>query len=216
MLRMIEKLGQVEPIQTSYSALSGTQNNANEQVGTFSGMLGGIYSLHCSYEASQSTFTIRGILVNSSIAYSLTSATGETMPAKWAWTKPLQNNNADDGMPYTNSGGLCPLVALNANGYIYYFMGSTKGKAVKLGRGNYANAYLETDGTVNVYVSDNYSTTKFKLTLEQANASNLYNPSYLVTSSESMNYSAVFELYDNKLLAQNPTTRGWSVITKTY
>ena len=92
------------------------------------------------------------------------------------------------------------------DGNIYFLKGFSS-TPLKLGAGNFATGYVQTDGSINIYVSDNYNTTKYNLVLNSITEKFEINSTSTISDKD-----AIYEMYDGYYLIHSVTTPSWSVV----
>ena len=97
-------------------------------------------------------------------------------------------------------------IALNEDGYYYLINNRSVNQVLKIAKGgDYVTAYLQTDNSINVYISNGYTVKKYILT---AGTNNKYTCTY---DCEITNCCYYFELVNNCVLKK--TTSGWQLET---
>ena len=127
----------------------------------------------------------------------------------WFWCRPIENNYIKANSSLISSNLQLKVLALFQDGYIY-FVDGILANPLKLKKGLFATGYMQEDGSINIYVSNYYSTTKYKLTINSS--TNKYEIS---STTEISDYNVVYELYDNKAIGQK-LFGTWQVFNTTF
>lgn len=147
-------------------------------------------------------------LIYNSTTGTFTGLSG-SLPGNWLYIVPIRNNNLDVNSTVRAEANMMA-VGLYQDGYMYAIFKAQNGYGVKLAKGTFATAYEELDGSINVYVSDYYKTTKFKLVMGSNNK-------YEISTTQNVpNVNCVYETYNNHIFAYYPKSKSWSSDTLTY
>lgn len=127
----------------------------------------------------------------------------------WFWCKPIENNYITVGSGVISSNSQLKILGLYKDGYVYFINGITS-NAIKLAKGFFATGYMQENGSINVYVSDYFKTTKITLSYNSSN-----NKYEIISSTLIDEYNVVYELYDNKAIGQK-LIGTWQVFNTTF
>lgn len=106
---------------------------------------------------------------------------------KWTFCAPIINNYQTLGSTHKNLNtidGVC----LNVDGYFYYLKHSKQ--VLKLGRGIYASAYLQQDGTINAYITNENKITCYVIADD--------NGTPYIKSKRTQMYKIIYEILGGK------------------
>ncbi len=126
---------------------------------------------------------------------------------KWKMCFGVNNNNYTSSSTFSNTN--YPIVALHNDGYFYFIPNKDTDYIVKIDKGQFATAYIQPNGKINIYISHRLSTRKYTLNLDSTGKYYLMsNVNYI------SNASKVYELYNNKILKK--ANNKWSIETLNY
>ena len=189
----------IEPLQT----YSGSNTFFNKKTIGFTNpyefsLAGTMYNEPYIFKILSTTSTSKlGFTTFSSPNFLSTYSVGNMSSSKyWLWCRPVENNNIAINSQVTSQESELKVLGLFKDVYIYLIKGKSS-NATKIGKGIFATGYVQTDGSINVYVSDYFNTKKYKLEL------NSTTNEYEISSTTDYNdYCALYELYDGRMLGQ--------------
>ena len=131
------------------------------------------------------------------------TATGLSSNQYWLWLKPIEYNYFNTNSSIRSSSKIM-LLGLYKDGYFYFIYDSSK-DPIKVGRGDFATGYYESNGAVNIYISNLNKTTKYKF-LRNSSTNEFY-----LFSTGTFNYSTMYEMYNGKMVVCSGT-KNWRLL----
>ena len=122
---------------------------------------------------------------------------------EWLCCFSVDRSNAQVGtkgmLPSTNVKN----IALNEDGYFYYLYNGTSGINLKLGKGTYARGYVQTDSTINVYITNNKNVYKYNI---KRNSSPICDGYTIINDCD-----VIYELCNDKVLKHVVSNDTWCI-----
>lgn len=147
---------------------------------------------------------VAGVTISNNI-YTYNAATlASKQSGEWLYIAPVmdQYNTLEAGsVTMTN----LQLLALNENGYFYFMQGENFAHFTKVGKGTYAKAFVQPDGTITAYLTNGSNVDKYIISQDE-------NGTFFCTFSETITDCFIInEVMGLYLLKQ--TTSGWVLET---
>jgi len=127
---------------------------------------------------------------------------------KWYFANFVTENNYVVGQDATRPIATTNIIAYNEDGNLYLLSGYPNATVTKIGMGgSYANAYYQTDSSINVYVSRNNKTYKYTLTKNEETGEF---SSTLVQVIK--NCDCYYEILNQKAVIHNTLSNAWEIV----
>lgn len=119
-----------------------------------------------------------------------------------------KNNTRKTGDPIITTGNSF-YVCQSKDGCIYLLRGTTTSPIItKVCKGDYATAYIQPNGSVNIYVRVGKNTHKYKGIVTSVNGNSTLETTYITQIN---NCEVVFELLNNKIMYKSYDNNSWSI-----